>query len=42
MLAGAAVSFLAVAVGLSAQTEFNNNIKYNAGQGSQPVFEGWS
>jgi hypothetical protein len=28
--------------GSGAQTEFNNNLKYNSGQSIQPVFEGWS
>lgn len=40
---GAAVAFVAVAsLSLTAQTEFNNNIKYDSGQDLQPAFEGWA
>lgn len=43
MWACGAVLLAAAWTGLQAQqVEFNNNIKFNAGQGIQPVFEGWS
>ncbi len=29
-------------IGATAQTEFNNNIKYDSGQDLQPAFEGWA
>lgn len=32
----------ATTIGLRAQVEFNNNVKYDAGQDVQPVYEGWS
>jgi hypothetical protein len=34
--------FLAGSIGLSAQAEFANNLKYDSGQDVQPVFEGWA
>lgn len=38
-----AVALLVVGTsGAAAQSEFNNNIKYDAGQDLQPVFEGWA
>jgi hypothetical protein len=42
MWTGAVVLMLAGSVGLGAQIEFNNNIKYNSGQDVQPVYEGWA
>lgn len=33
---------VAATAGATAQTEFNNNIKYDSGQDLQPVFEGWA
>jgi hypothetical protein len=40
--AGAAAAMLAGSIGLGAQVEFNNNVKYDSAQDVQPVFEGWT
>lgn len=40
--AGVVALLLTGAVGAGAQTEFNNNIKYDSGQDLQPAFEGWA
>jgi len=42
LVAGAAVAIVAGSITLGAQTEFNNNLKFNSGQDVQPVFEGWA
>lgn len=39
---GAAALVVAGSIGLGAQVEFTNNIKYDSGQDIQPVFEGWA
>jgi hypothetical protein len=36
------VMLLAGSIGLGAQSEFANNLKYDSGQDVQPVFEGWA
>lgn len=36
------VAMLLGCVGLAAQAEFANNLKYDSGQDVQPVFEGWA
>lgn len=38
----AAALVVSSTIGVGAQVEFNNNIKYDSGQDIQPVFEGWS
>ncbi len=38
----AVVGVVAGSMGVRAQVEFNNNVKYDAGQDVQPVFEGWT
>ncbi len=42
MWTGAAALVLAGSIGLGAQGEFTNNLKFDSGQDIQPVFEGWS
>lgn len=38
----AAALLLACSLGVGAQSEFANNLKYDSGQDVQPVFEGWA
>ena len=39
---GAAALIVATTIGLGAQNEFTNNLKYDSGQDVQPVYEGWA
>ena len=41
VVACAAALLLAAPARVSAQVEFNNNLKYDSGQDVQPVYEGW-
>lgn len=38
----AVASILAGSIGVGAQVEFTNNLKYDSGQDIQPVYEGWA
>jgi hypothetical protein len=41
-LLGTTAALLALSIGVGAQAEFTNNVKFDSGQDVQPVFEGWN